>query len=402
MRNTPPPPPRRVRSAHESRSATVRAAAAAPSRRQQSKWQREQSRERSLYIAIGALLGVIALIFAGGLLYDNLVRANAVVAQIGTETITAAQLVDEMQPAIRGIQAQVKQAGPGANTSQYVESQKRDLPDQTLNDLIDTRLISQEATRRGLAVTPTELDDKQRQTVADFQAATNPSPTAVPTSAPEGAPTSVPTPPPTPDLNVTPTALPTLEPSAYDAALKDLLDRNGLTDTDLRNRLQENMLREKLTTAIGEEQVQPIQEQLHARHILVATQDQAQDVLNQLQGGADFAQLAQQVSTDPGSKAKGGDLGWFGRGVMNKPFEDAAFALQPGQLSPVVQSPNGFHVIQLLERDPARAVPADQLQQQRDKAFSDWLASRRSSADVKLELTQPERDWVLGRIGVRP
>ena len=353
-------------------------------------------------MAVGALVGVIALIFGGGLLYDNLVRANAVVAQIGTESITASRLVDEMQPALRGIQAQVKQAGPGANVSQYVDSQKRGLPDQTLNDLIDRRLISQEATRRGLAVAPAELDDKQRQTVADFQSATNPTPTVEPTSTPEGAPATAPTPVPTADLNGTPTALPTLEPTAYAAALQDLLNRNGLTETDLRNRLEENLLRDKVSKAIGEEQVPPVQEQVHARHILVATQDQAKDVLTQLQGGADFAQLAQQLSTDPGSKDKGGDLGWFGRGVMNKPFEDAAFALQPGQLSDVVQSPNGYHVIQLLERDPSRPVPADQLQTQRDKAFSDWLASRRSNPDVKLELNQAERDWVLSRIGVRP
>jgi parvulin-like peptidyl-prolyl isomerase len=108
------------------------------------------------------------------------------------------------------------------------------------------------------------------------------------------------------------------------------------------------------------------------------------------------------MSTDPGSKDKGGDLGWFGRGVMDKPFEDAAFALQAGQTSDVVKGANGYHVIRVLDRDSARPVPADQLASQRQKAFSDWLATRRSSSDVKLQLTQPEKDWVLGRIGVRP
>ena len=124
-------------------------------------------------------------------------------------------------------------------------------------------------------------------------------------------------------------------------------------------------MQDKLQTAIGDEQVPAVQEQVHARHILVATEDQARDVLTQLQNGADFATLAQQLSTDPGSKDKGGDLGWFGRGVMDKPFEDAAFALQPGQLSDVVHGANGYHVIQVLERDANRAVPPDQLQTQR-------------------------------------
>src|SRR5437870_13485884 len=105
MRDTPPTP-RRVRTAHESKSATVRAAAAAPSRRQQSKWQREQHRQRTLYIAIGVLVALVVAIFAGGLIFDNVVRANEVVAQIGPDTITATQLVDEIKPSVRALDVQ--------------------------------------------------------------------------------------------------------------------------------------------------------------------------------------------------------------------------------------------------------------------------------------------------------
>jgi parvulin-like peptidyl-prolyl isomerase len=401
MRNTPPPP-RRVRAAHESKSAAVRAAAATPSRRQQYKWQREQHQQRTLYIAVGILLALVLGIFAFGVVYDNIIRANEVVAQIGTDNITASQLVDEMKPSVRALEGQAKQLGSGPNIAQYVASQKRDLPDQTLNDLIDRRLIQQEATRRGIAIAPTDLDDKERQTVADFQSATNPAPTPEVASTPEGAATAVPTPTAEPSPITTPTAVPTLETTAYTTALQTLLDRNSLTEPDLRSRLGESMVRDKLQTAIGQDQAPDTQEQVHARHILLSTEDQAKDVLTQLQGGADFAVLAQQMSTDPGSKDKGGDLGWFGRGVMDKPFEDAAFALQPGQTSDVVKGANGYHVIQVLDRDSARPVAADQLASLRQKAFTDWLATRRSGPDVKLQLSQPERDWVLGRIGVRP
>src|SRR5438876_3457130 len=206
MRNTPPPP-RRVRSAHESKSAAVRAAAAAPSRRQQYKWQREQHQQRTLYIAVGILVALVLAIFTFGTVYDNVIRANEVVAQIGTDNITASQLVDEMKHAVRALEGQAKQLGSGTNIAQYVASQKRDLPDQTLNELIDRRLIQQEAARRGIAISPTDLDDKERQTVADFQSATNPAPTPEVASTPEGAAATTPTVEPSPSTLTSPTVV---------------------------------------------------------------------------------------------------------------------------------------------------------------------------------------------------
>lgn len=94
-------------------------------------------------------------------------------------------------------------------------------------------------------------------------------------------------------------------------------------------------------------QVKPEQE-VHARHILVETEAEANDVAERLKKGEDFATLAKEKSKDPG--AEGGDLGFFTRGQMVKPFEEAAFALDVGQISDPVQSPFGWHVIKVEEK----------------------------------------------------
>jgi peptidyl-prolyl cis-trans isomerase D len=102
-------------------------------------------------------------------------------------------------------------------------------------------------------------------------------------------------------------------------------------------------------------------EQVRASHILFKTdgkndeavKKKAEEVMAKVKAGGDFAALAKQYSEDTGSKDKGGDLDYFGRGTMYKEFEDAAFALKPGQISDLVKSPVGFHIIKLVDHKPA-------------------------------------------------
>jgi parvulin-like peptidyl-prolyl isomerase len=148
-----------------------------------------------------------------------------------------------------------------------------------------------------------------------------------------------------------------------------LLQQNGFGSyQEFLDFVRGNLLVEKLAQLYGQG------EQVHARHILVATEDEARQVLARLQAGEDFAQVAQEVSTDTGSAQNGGDLGWFGRGTMVAPFETAAFSLTVGQISQPVQTQFGFHIIEVLERG-LRPDP---------QAFQTWFTQVKAQAQVEL------------------
>ncbi len=93
-------------------------------------------------------------------------------------------------------------------------------------------------------------------------------------------------------------------------------------------------------------------DQVKASHILVKTEKEAKDVLAQLKGGGNFEELAKKLSTD-GAAAKGGDLGWFGKGSMIPEFEKVVFAMKENQTSDVVKTKFGFHIIKLTGKRPA-------------------------------------------------
>jgi peptidyl-prolyl cis-trans isomerase D len=150
-------------------------------------------------------------------------------------------------------------------------------------------------------------------------------------------------------------------------------------------------------------------ERVHARHILLKTEGKsdaekaalkakAEDLLKQLKNGADFAELAKKYSDD-GSKEQGGDLGWFVRNQMVPEFDSVAFALKPKELSGVVTSQFGYHIIQTLEKDPAKLKPfeevkdelakevraqavTEKMQELGDQMHADLVKSPKSAAEV--------------------
>lgn len=127
--------------------------------------------------------------------------------------------------------------------------------------------------------------------------------------------------------------------------------------------------------------------------------EQAEAILKRARAGEDFSKLAAEFSIDPGSKTKGGDLGWFGHGQMIKPFEDAAFALQPGQISDVVETDFGYHIIKVEERvmkpgpdgKPEEQVHARHILISNGSKQGDPRAAPQSPHDIAKEAVEQEK-----------
>lgn len=119
------------------------------------------------------------------------------------------------------------------------------------------------------------------------------------------------------------------------------------------------------------------------RHILLSEEARAQQVLQELRQGQNFIQAAREHSEDPFTRDAGGDLGFLPRGVMPPAFEEAAYALRPGEISDVVATQAGLHIIQLVEIDPDRPIEDTHWPAVQQRAFEDWLAQRRAQAVIQ-------------------
>ncbi len=165
--------------------------------------------------------------------------------------------------------------------------------------------------------------------------------------------------------------------------LEDLMKRQSISQSDFEDEIKQQLKIEKLVgvTQPDEKEIADFYEKaaeafahpetVHARHILIKTEatdtdakkkekrKQAEDIRKQLKGGADFAELAKKHSDCP-SKENGGDLNEFGRGEMVKAFEDAAFALKDNEISDIVETEYGYHIIQTLSHNPPHKETLDE------------------------------------------
>jgi foldase protein PrsA len=229
---------------------------------------------------------------------------------------------------------------------------------QVLNQLVQQDLLEQYARDKKIDVTQDDITKREAETKAKFQ------------------------------------------PGQFEQIVK----QQGYTEQDIQNILKSQIIMEKALAPqihVSEADIKAYfdknhavfdkPEQVHARHILVADQATANKVLAQLKAGGSWDTLAKQYSTDPSSKDKGGDLGYFGRGQMVPQFQDAAFGAKVGQIVGPVKSPFGYHIIQVLDKKPAQKATyasahdkiRDQLtQQQQQQQAPVFLQGLRQSAKI--------------------
>jgi parvulin-like peptidyl-prolyl isomerase len=442
---------------------------------------RDRERNRKIYLGTAVVLGLVILVLLIGVFDQFIRKPNSPVATAGDEKISAKafqeralyqenQLVNQYQ---QMSQLEQQFGGQGIFASQLAQieatlSSPFAMGSSVLDQLVNEAIIRQEAEKRGVTVSDEEVEQALRDEVAAGQGAvTEPQATQTAEAAIEATATAelwTPTPAPTLDVSAalseteavsgsvsgaaaneapTPAPLPTrpiLTDEQYQEGLTSLEDRlnaiSGMSLDDYREIIRARLLAEKLTDIIGEEEVSPTEEEVHARHILLRVEEPAPDLnsgigitetvdisglanlsspvsitaTDEISGlvgisqtasvtesiptgpmddaaalalakklrqrildGEDFAELAAEYSQDPGSAANGGDLGWFGRGAMVPEFEDAAFSLAVGEVSEPVRTQFGWHLIDVVEKDDARPKDEATLQREKQQAFQQWL-----------------------------
>jgi peptidyl-prolyl cis-trans isomerase D len=379
-------------------------------RKQRAHLRRDDVQRRWVLLATSLVLLIVLAIVGAGLLDQYVLKQREPVAIVGTDKITTHQF----QVAVRyrrfqliGQYNQTLQLGSflgnDPSTASYIQQQLASIQNQlddsaalgqsVLDSLINDRLIRQEAARRGITVSVDEVQ-RELQDAFGFYPEGTPTPSS-PTSTPF-PPTATPVVSPTPTVTLTPTAtpatpqpsrtpVPTSTPYTVEGFNKDLqsyLDetrkQTGMNEAEFRQVIESVLYRRKLQEVLAAD-LPHEEDQVHARHILVATLEEAIALKIRLDKGESWDALAAEASLDTSNKDNGGDLGWFGRGQMVGEFEAAAFSQKPGSISEPIQTTYGWHLINVVSHQ-VRTLSESAYADLQATFFDKWVADKRAEA----------------------
>lgn len=380
---------------------------------------REQTLRNRILAGAGLTLLLVIGLLTYGWIQVNVIQPPQPVAIVNGQEISTGIFRDRVKLVQYNLQSQYSSltsilavVGDDPQARSTYQSQLNNVTQQlgsplfvgssVLDGLIQEVLVEQEAKLRGIVVTEQDLDQAIQE---NFGFSDQP---AVLASASPGVPN-----PTQSEVDATPSAPgptaspPSTTPAAASATpyTRELFERNyqafltnlgsfGVNEGAVRSELQAQLYRERLGQTF-EPEVPRVQEQVWARHILVAEESLAADLLEQARSGADWELLAAEHTTDEAGKANGGDLGWFARGRMVEPFEEAAFAGEVGDIVGPVQSEFGWHIIEILGHEDRELADSD-FRSAVALAFDEWLSTSRDAAEVTI------RDYWVERVPAPP
>lgn len=404
-------------------------------KKHQARLDREKTQRR--YILLGtAIIAVLVLLTIGyGILDAAYLQQIRAVAKVDGEKITVRDFEGQVRYQRYQLINQVIQLSYygdifESNITQaktYLEYPEY-LGETILDGMVEDVVIAQEAKSLDISVSEEELEAALKEGFAYYPDGT-PTPTITPTSFATGTPgptqmalvppTSTPNPTATstepavtatataeftataePTATATPTAGPTAtaEPTwtpyptstpiteeGYQTLYKDYIATISdykISENVLRDIYRANLLRDKMYDYVTAD-VASSQEQVWARHILVATAEEAQTVLDRLNSGKAWDIVAADMSTDTSNNTNGGDLGWFPRNYMAKEFEDAAFSLGIGEISEPIQTEYGYHIIQVIDHQQDRPLTATTLENLKQSIWAKWLEDAKAARTIE-------------------
>jgi parvulin-like peptidyl-prolyl isomerase len=354
-------------------------------KRELTRRERDARITRTLTLGIAAMATLVMLVLAFGWWRESVARPAEPVASVSGSDISMESFANRldfqrkaMEQQMMFMQFQMQNSGDVPGLAQLYQQQLQQmqfaflfLPEQVLESMIEEQLVRQEAARRGIKVTREDIDAEIERTFAE-----QPAPNADGSTEPA-------------------------QTASAQERFSEFLSMYGISSAEYRNLLEGQMLFEQLQKDMGAS-VPASAEQVRARHILVDSEEKAREILERIRGGASFEEMAAAESNDPGSKEQGGDVGWFPRGVMVQEFETAAFELPMNQVSEPVATSFGWHLIEVLERDPNRAIEPDLLEGMRAQVTSKWLEEASSGPEIERDLTDDRKEWVYNRIDWSP
>jgi foldase protein PrsA len=357
--------------------------------------EREERQTRFIIYGSIAIVAVVIILVSIALLDIYIFTPDKPVAVVNGDKISTSdfqarvkferlQLVNQFASTL-----QLMQSFDDESTLQYFQSSLQQIsfqltPDvhgqSVLDNMIDDTIIQQQADQLNISVSEAELDEYIANAFGYYPSGT---PTPVPTL--EGSPTQV---SPSEDIPTPTVYTEDAFLQNYNDALDGYKQSINITEAQFRNIVRTDILRSKMIDEISKDTPRE-EEQVNASHILVVTEEEAQEVMERLETGEDFAELAIELSTDTGSGANGGDLGWFGRGRMVPEFEEVAFNLKIGEISDPVQSDFGWHIIKKTGQE-VRPIDDSTFNQLQQNLFSEWLTNQRIKSTIDTDDTWGE------------